>query len=350
VLTAAVAVSTLTTGSPHDTRRTVPGTHAGFALAYHPLYGSLRELDRTFRTVRSTGARWVRFDFWWAITEPARGRFDWRRIDRAVQAARAHGLAIIATLGYTPKWARRAGTNDHAPPIDPDDFARFASAAVERYRPRGVRVWEIWNEPNNALFWRPKPDVAAYTALLRAVSTVMHRSDPHATVLVGGLSPGGPDLDWTAPDGTLVSPWRFLRGIYDHGGGGSFDAVGFHPYAPQPLLPSDISAGNAFQQTPDLHQLMVEHGDAAKRIWGTEAGAWTRGDGAISELQETQAVRQYLTLWNQWHYVGPFLYYELRDAGNSRRDREQSFGLLHHNWTPKPAFDTFRGVVSTSDA
>jgi hypothetical protein len=297
-------------------------------------------------TVRATGARWVRFDFYWSGVQATATSWSWGQIDRVVSAARARGLSVLPTLAYTPAWARPAGTTDHVPPSNPDTFATFARAAATRYGPQGITVWEIWNEPNNGAFWSPTPNAVAYTDLLRRASAAIHAVQPSATVLLGGLSPAGGTLEWTSSDGRNISPYRFLRQVYDANGAGTFDAVAFHPYAGQPWLPSTEAEWNPFQQTEALHSLMVQRGDGAKRIWGTEAGAWTGGDRAISEADQVEHVREYLTLWAQWSFTGPFLYYELVDKGTNTTDREQTFGLLHADHTPKPAYTTFNTLVA----
>ena len=42
-----------------------------------------------------------------------------------------------------------------------------------------------------------------------------------------------------------------------------------------PAARSSAASWNAFTQTKDLHDIMVQNGDGAKKIWGTEAGAPT---------------------------------------------------------------------------
>ena len=90
----------------------------------------------------------------------------------------------------------------------------------------------------------------------------------------------------------------FLQGIYARGGGGSFDAVGHHPYS-YPYDPSGGQAWNAFTQTGFLYQIMVANGDGAKKVWGTESGAPTGNDPGRSVDEATQAafVTSYYTSW-----------------------------------------------------
>ncbi len=78
-------------------------------------------------------------------------------------------------------------------------WAQFVFDTVQRYRPggqlarergwpanRGVRHWEIWNEPDFDLFWRGS--VADYYRLLEVGYKAVKQADPAARVLLGGLA------------------------------------------------------------------------------------------------------------------------------------------------------------------
>ncbi len=210
---------------------------------------------------------------------------------------------------------------------------------MQRYAPLGVHAWEIWNEPNHVAFWGPRPDPVAYTDLLERASSAIHEVDPGATVMNGGLAP--------APDrGGEISPLTFLRRIYELGGGPYMDAVAHHPYQfPDP--PTSPEPSNAFLQTAQLHDLMVSFGDGAKKIWGTEVGAPTRGPDSVSETDQALWLREYYDIWNGWAFTGPLFWYSARDTGNANT-LEDSYGLVHHNRTPKPALAAFKAMVASS--
>src|SRR5207247_681635 len=148
------------------------------------------------------GMTWVRADFFWPAIEYQRGQFAWGATDTFVRAAVARGLRVLAMPDYTPAWAR-SGPTDKYPPNDPNDYAAFVQAAAQRYAPMGVHAWEIWNEPNNAMFWAPRADPGAYTALLELAGSAIKRADASATVVSGGLSPA-------VDNGYNMAPLTFL--------------------------------------------------------------------------------------------------------------------------------------------
>ncbi len=119
-----------------------------------------------------------------------------------------------------------------------------------------------------------------------------------------------------------------------------------HPYQ-FPSPPTASSDTNAFLQTEQLHEIMEKYGDGAKKIWGTEVGAPTRGAHSVSENDQAAWLDQYYGTWNSWSFTGPLLWYTARDGGRSNT-LEDSFGLVRSNRSPKPALAAFKEMVASS--
>ncbi|HEY6068567.1 MAG TPA: cellulase family glycosylhydrolase, partial [Gaiellaceae bacterium] len=195
---------------------------AGFSIGGGFQNESDTDMARDLDSMKDAGARWIRMDVNWAVIQAGGpSSYGWAPFDRVAAAARARGLSVLAEIVYTPSWAQPAGAPAESPPANLDDYARFAAAAAAHYAPLGVHAYEIWNEPNNASFWRPRADVVRYTAMLRAAYPAIKAADPGAVVVTGGMSPA-------VDDGRNVAPLNFLRGIYANGGKAFFDAVGHH--------------------------------------------------------------------------------------------------------------------------
>ncbi|MCZ7536404.1 MAG: cellulase family glycosylhydrolase [Acidimicrobiia bacterium] len=323
------------------------GTEVGFSQSHRILWESDADLAADLDAMKAVGAGWVRVDFDWPSVQPTSPtKWNWAPTDRVVNAARARGLDVLAMPAYTPPWARAAGTTDKYPPTNPDYYAAFVAAAVARYAPLGVRHWEIWNEPNISMFWAPKPNAAAYTTLLAKAAAAIRGVDPDAMVVSAGLSPA-PD----ASDGTLVSPLTFLRRMYDNGAGPSLDAVGHHPYS-FPYEPMYPGSWNAFYTASDMHSLMQQRGDGAKKIWATEVGfpTGTVSGRSVDEATQATRVRQLMSAWFDWSFHGPIFWFSMRDFSNGQSDYTSMFGLLRKDFSPKPAYGAMADVLSAPAA
>ena len=189
-------------------------------------------------------------------------------------------------------------------PDDPDAFARYAREVARRYGPLGVTAFEIWNEPNIAAFWQPRPDPERYTELLTRAAAAIRAEIPSATIVTGGLSPAS-----DRSDGREIRDRTFLRRVYAAGGSEAFDAVGLHPYT-WPSPPDHPADWNTMLGAEALHRLMVSNGDGDKRIWGTEFGAPTIDRVRGVDLDEQRAtVEQGYTRWATYAFGGPLLWF-----------------------------------------
>ena len=181
-------------------------------------------------------------------------------------------MRVLATVYSSPTWAE---PTPETPPLGSSlaGFRSFARAAAERYGAGGtfwathpdlpelpITDWQVWNEPNSPLFWKPDPNAAQYMTLLRAFRSAVKEADPRAQILLGGLFP--------TPTGG-ISMNRFLGQLYDAGGRGQFDAVAIHPYASTPQI--------ALARVANERRITERFGDPDVPIWVTEVGWASRG-------------------------------------------------------------------------
>src|SRR5581483_8806980 len=159
------------------------------------------QIDTQLTALRASGATIARSDSLWEVAEPQPGHFDWRFDDLVAGSLARHRLEWLALLDYSAAWARVQPNVLHSPPRSAAAFAQFAAAFAARYGQGGsfwsahpeipalpVRTYEVWNEPDNAQFWQPQPDAAAYADLYLATRAAVERVDPAAHVVVGGLT------------------------------------------------------------------------------------------------------------------------------------------------------------------
>jgi hypothetical protein len=256
------------------------------------------------------GARWNRWPLYWhwvaesgyAGSHEGGGQHDY---DSLVAADMRHGIQPLVILIGTPRDEARPpeqplatptadlplpetspelssatlpphslnepifadGSDDPGPgkTIHPGNaWARFVFETVQRYRPggqlarqrgwpanRGVRHWEIWNEPDFDLFWRGS--VADYYRLLEVGYQAVKQADPAARVLLGGLA------YYEKP------AWlgEFLRYTGGEPGRAYFDIFSVHHY---------WSVYNSEARLRESRALLEAYGLKNVPLWITESG------------------------------------------------------------------------------
>jgi hypothetical protein len=313
-------------------------------------------LSKRLDQIAATGAKRARFQMIWSnVQNRDAGTYTWRFYDDLITGLVSRGITPLAVLGTTPTWARPSGcVVETCEPASAAKFGAFARKAAGRYAAMGLHDWEIWNEPNAAKFYKPVPDAGRYAALLKAAGAAIREVDPAATILTGGLAPTDEVRDG-AGRVTKVPPLDFLSQVYAAGAGSSFDAVGWHPYT-FPRLPGTANDLDAWFQlygtATNLRAIMEANGDGAKKVWATEFGAHTdpQGEGYVTEARQASILDQGISLWRSLSWAGPMFVYRYQDTGTDQSDREQFFGLVRADGTPKPALGVFKSYASRSSA
>jgi hypothetical protein len=293
------------------------------------------------RLLKSLGVDVVRINLRWNETarrRPARPRkhtdraYRWNAADALLNGLRAHGISAVVTLVGTPRWAN-GGRGPSWAPTDPNDFARFAHAAVRRY-PQ-VRHWVVWNEPNKDWSLRPTTP-ATYVRLLNAAYTAIKRVNPRDRVAGGVTAPRGGSGD-VAP-----VPWIRAMGVLN----ARLDAYAHHPH---PLSPTETPWRGGCDPCSgltlaSLERLLDEVARAfgPKPVWLTEYGYQTDPpDRALGVSQMLQA--RYVAEAARRTYLAPrvgmLIQFLIRDERNVNRWQS---GLITAANVPKPSLRAFR--------
>ncbi len=319
---ATIATGTSAPASPQGT--VAPGFGVSTHLMWHDLSAAIGELDR----LHAAGLTTVRFDVGWRWVEPGRkGQYDpavLAKLDTILREIDARGLSAIITVIETPDWARPQGSGIFRPPTRRQDYADVMAMLAARYASRPGMVWEIWNEPNIIEFWESGPSAVQYADLLKRAYKAIKAADPDATVLGGSI---------------VFNDLAFLRGLYDNGAQGSFDALAHHPYAPGRAPDDRTDPSATFLSIEDMHALMAARGDGDKTIWITELG-WSLE--LVSDDERGEYLQRAVALLARWPYVRTLCVYTLRqDSG----PEGALFGLIAPDGTPTRSWEAFIAVA-----
>lgn len=206
----------------------------------------------------------------WANLEPAKGEWNFDRMDKLVATCNASNVQVLYTMALTPTWASArpdevsAYTSGQkqkgwaAEPANIEDWKNYVRTVATRYKGK-IHYYEMWNEPNNnvmplAFFTGTHAKLAE---LCREAYKILKEVDPNNTVI-------GP---------SVVGSPAYMEGFLRAGGLGSFDKMGYHFY-------TGYNSKSVFDRAPErsiaeavrLRGVMEGLGIGKTGIWNTEAG------------------------------------------------------------------------------
>jgi hypothetical protein len=175
--------------------------------------GAYYDRARALSQIRDLGATRVRINLSWREVlgsqarrrkQPRTIKYNWRKYDEAVNAARFYGLKVHLTVtGPAPRWATR---NKRIGVYRPDSgkYGAFARSTASHFAGR-VDRYSIWNEPNYKGWIQPLKDAPRiYRGLYRSGWRGIKSVQPGAPVFIGETSP-------YAIKGRSMAPLSFMR-------------------------------------------------------------------------------------------------------------------------------------------
>jgi hypothetical protein len=269
-----------------------------------------------------------RFHVQWATVEERRGRYRWAKTDFVYESMRRYSAEPVMVLYNAPVWSRDpkaacAGDAECAYPPRVkhlDAWRRFVRRAVERYP--DVRAIEVWNEPNLARFWAPRPEPARYAQLLAAADDAVDSTGSTKPVLSGGLIPAMGRRSMDAPE--------FLWRTYNNAGAESFDGIGAHPYPHRAPFVENMTGW-----LDALRAVRAANDDASTPLWITEVGVSTYPTtGVTDDLQGQTLVQMYRSVLG--HDVRSFIIHRFQVGAEG--GYWNGTAVVGNGLVPKPAF------------
>ncbi len=297
-------------------------------------YPDDRTLHKAVNTMKAAGVKWVRFDFLWQDIEPKQGEFNFEKYDRIVQIVTAHHINILGLLDYSASWASDSGAWNSAPK-DNKLFVNYAKKVISHYKNK-IKYWEVWNEPDSPVYWKPQDGLKSYVQLLKETYIAAKEIDPDCKILNGGLA-NGPSS---------------VNKLYDAGAKDYFDILNIHIFE-SPLNPGSDKRMQAYPKL--TYKIMKRNGDADKKIWVTETGCpgvkaglkvknWWLGSNP-NEREQAEWVKNVYTSLLKEEPVEKVFWAFFRDTYKHWNDGTDYLGIMRWDFTIKPAFKAYRKCV-----
>jgi polysaccharide biosynthesis protein PslG len=291
-------------------------------LAAHPAM-----LPGQLSLVGQSGATSIRDDVSWAHIEMEKDRlvmpsgFD-NLVDQALQAH----LQPLLILDYGNRFYDSG--DKPASPQALSAFARYAAFVVLHFKGK-VHLYEMWNEWNSTTGNTHAGTPEDYVRLLRVVYPAVKAIDPSAVFIAGAI--GGSDLKW-------------LAAMFSAGAMGSFDALSIHPYN----FGRAMRTGDAWAQDMLATEDVIHRYNSGRDLplYITEMG-WPTYSGArgISQQESAAYLAQMFLLARTMNFLRGIWWYDFRDDGWDGTNKENNFGLVRPDLTPKTAFAALQSIA-----
>jgi hypothetical protein len=247
----------------------------------------------------------------WREIETSPGHYDWTNLDRIVSAAQADHVQVTMVMALTPSFYSADPTK---PPKDLNDYKRFVTAVMQRYRDfhgqRGIASYQAWNEGNVVNSWTGSQQELAQ--LTKIVYDVRNQVDPGAKLIAPPLAVRLPSqLTWL---GKFYAQKVAGQPVWHY-----FDVLAFNMY------PAEVYNGVP-GRPEDTIRLLDQTRTALARdgvpssmpIWNTEVNYGLKGAATVPHAkpipdseQAAYVVRTYLlnaaygvdrVFWYRWDW------------------------------------------------
>ncbi len=276
--------------------------------------------------LRDAGVRWLRMFPEWQNIQPRKGEWNWTGADAIVASARAHNIHILGIWLYFASWTSANGDTRTGPVKDMQYWRDYVTATASRYK-NDIKYWEVWNEPNDAGFYRLSPGrklqdkINDYARLTVEAYDAIKKVDPTMKIGMSVASSDIPFLDQA-----------IKAGAADH-----FDFLCIHPYGNMDAMVSGDDA-NMLGLADSLNRMLAANKQRKDiQLWITESGleSTAKPDAAADDKQAEALVKLYIvTVAQGFNRIFWFEAYDNgRDAGKGRE-----FGVIRSDWTVRPSY------------
>ncbi|WP_394375749.1 hypothetical protein [Stutzerimonas frequens] len=284
--------------------------------------------SRAYAMMRDAGITSVRTDAHWAYVERQPNQLkiepSWQRY---LKETARHGLSTQFILGYGNQH-HGGGEKPRSEPVRAA-YNRYVDFVTENLKGQ-VAYYEIWNEwdvedPRDPAFTQD------YARLIADAAGIIRQRDPAATVLAGAVTSQGIESG-------------FALRLLENGLMQSVDGLSLHPY---------VHCRGWRRNTPEawidwMAEVDKELTRAAGRpvpLYLTEM-AWPSHQGAcgIDETLQAAYLARAFFLARTLPNIKGMWWYDFRNDGTDKTEREHNFGLVRQDFTPKPAYPVLAAI------
>ena len=295
------------TGEKTD-EKFVKGFKFGCVGHVNPMVCAPQEIEKAAVAMSQIGLRILRVDFGWS-DNPL--HIQW--LDNVVDTFSRHGMNFDFILGYI---LDKNG-------ILMDTSMKCYGNLFKRFKGR-VQYWEMLNEPDLPWGRKNPPQYTEYAKLAKATGELLRSIDPNAQFMSAGfcqlMGRGRPEL----PD-FHQGAMRECKDV--------FDVHCFHGHGHFQNYAENVIDGNLLPKRKELGLTIP---------WYANETALTSASCTEKEQAET-LFKKLLFSWGRGA-IG-YTWYNLREKGELRPNGEFQYGMLTHDFYPKPVYAAYNALT-----
>lgn len=322
----------------------------GFELGIGTHFSSYPDNPHKYLSlIKSYGFTSIRDDYAWNKVERIKGKFDpngkIKKVDKAINLAPNYNLNTLVILDYGNK-----NYNSNYYPNTTDSFSAYINYVqwTAKHLKGKVKYYEIWNEWNigTGVNHRGKvpPTVDDYFRLVKQASAVIRKEDPQALILAGSINPLT-----TKKRFTNISDEEWMYQLINKGILKYIDGISLHPYS----FANDSSilrspTGN-LEGIDKFHNSIIHKYGENVSFYITEMGVPTyNGVGGVTINEQSSFIENYTKGVMKRSYIKGIWWYDFIDDGNNPRNKEDNFGFLFNNLSPKPTILNLKNSLKSN--
>lgn len=264
--------------------------------------------EKDLAMISSVGVDFVRTDFDWGYCQQDKDEpISFSHHDKMMQTIDSLKIQMLGILS-SPQ------------PYDYSKWTYYVAKTVEHFK-ANVKYWEIINEADRWHMRYPdfKPD--DYVRQVRDAYPLIKKNNGKAQVLFTSIT----DVKGV-----------FFEEVLNADVSDCFDIMNFHFYVNLKTEPEYL-----FTYFGKCQEVLKKH-DVRKPVWFTETGCTTAPGYADEEIQAKRLPRVFLISFACG--VEKVFWYKSRAAERSDHF-EEHFGLWHKDYSPKPAYYSYKTLI-----
>lgn len=292
------------------------------SITAHYRAGTYENYNKSIPILSALGVNKIRIDFFYSYIYK-NNTYNFTRYDEWIKILKSenHNIKIVAIIQPASIFTgtdRKINSNREI-----EMYIEFCEEIAKHYP--DIIHFEILNEPN--FIYLTDEDLYWYRTMLERVSIALKEFNPNIKIISGTPSAGTQDTS------TYLSSKTFFNKMYSDTIYNLSETFAYNVYT---NLPQKIETHkNQFNDFGGfLKQYITEYG------FSTYNG-YTEEEQSIKLIEQTNCLNKYGVSYSN--------IYNFWDTGTDTSSKTQNHGLLHNDYTPKPAYYTMKNYYENTN-